>query len=182
MHRGPLTAVLFAVATAPLGAQRDEVPTGGPVPETFQRSSDRALRFLLNAQNRNGSWGDEPGSPGDVGNTAWAAMSLLAMGYTPTRGEHAMRLRRAMDWLRLHTRGFDEQAPFFAGGTLLQRKLGKSVDLFLVTLCYSQMVGMCVDMLAPVASTASFTVLNTGTPIVSVPPLPGDVPPITFVP
>ena len=36
--------------------------------------------------------------------------------------------------------------------------------------------------LAPVASTASRTVLNTGTPSTSWPPLPGVTPPTTFVP
>ena len=38
------------------------------------------------------------------------------------------------------------------------------------------------DALAPVAFTASATVLNTGTPRCVVPPLPGLVPPTTLVP
>ena len=38
------------------------------------------------------------------------------------------------------------------------------------------------DALAPVASTASFTVLNTGIPSTSLPPLPGVTPPTTLVP
>src|SRR5512135_331595 len=38
------------------------------------------------------------------------------------------------------------------------------------------------DVFAPVASTASFTVSNTGTPAAHSPPLPGEVPPTTLVP
>ena len=38
------------------------------------------------------------------------------------------------------------------------------------------------DAVAPVASTASFTVLNTGMPSTSVPPLPGVTPPTILVP
>ncbi len=39
-----------------------------------------------------------------------------------------------------------------------------------------------IDVSAPVASTASFTVLNTGTPTWVVPPLPGVTPPTTGEP
>jgi len=38
------------------------------------------------------------------------------------------------------------------------------------------------EAVAPVASTASFTVLYTGTPSTSVPPLPGVTPATIFVP
>ena len=39
-----------------------------------------------------------------------------------------------------------------------------------------------MDVLAPVAATASFTVLNTGMPLTSCPAFPGEVPPTTLVP
>ena len=39
-----------------------------------------------------------------------------------------------------------------------------------------------IDTLAPVAATASSTVLNTGLPMCSWPPFPGVTPPTTFVP
>ena len=38
------------------------------------------------------------------------------------------------------------------------------------------------DAVAPVAATASFTVLKTGMPSTSVPPLPGVTPPTILVP
>ena len=39
-----------------------------------------------------------------------------------------------------------------------------------------------MEVLACVCSTASYIVLKTGMPSTSVPPLPGEVPPTTFVP
>src|SRR5262245_43036749 len=93
-------ALCAAVATA-----QAPLDTSAAVPATFRTASESGLQFVLRAQNRDGSWGDEPGSPGDLGNTAWAAMSLLAMGHTPTRGQQAFAVRRAVDWLLFHTRG-----------------------------------------------------------------------------
>jgi hypothetical protein len=130
---------------ASLAAQTGPLDTSAAVPAAFFTASESGLQFVLRAQNRDGSWGDEPGAPGDLGNTAWAAMSLLALGHTPTRGQHAFAVRRAVDWLLYHTRGFDVNPPQFRMGTLLQRKLGNNADLYLTCLGYTQLIGMNVD-------------------------------------
>jgi hypothetical protein len=143
---GALAPSLRCQATAPAASAAEHpLLRNDPVPAASRASADRGLRFVLAAQNRDGSWGDEPGMAGDVGNTAFAALALLATNNTPTRGEHAFALRRAVDWLMLKTRGFDSSPPSFRMGTLLQRKLGENADLYLVCVCYSQLVGMNVD-------------------------------------
>jgi len=141
--------IVVAMCTLALGAslaaQTGPLDTSAAVPAAFFTASESGLQFVLRAQNRDGSWGDEPGAPGDLGNTAWAAMSLLALGHTPTRGQHAFAVRRAVDWLLYHTRGFDVNPPQFRMGTLLQRKLGNNADLYLTCLGYTQLIGMNVD-------------------------------------
>jgi hypothetical protein len=117
---------------------------GDPVSELARLSAEKGLQWLLAAQNRDGSWGDNPGSPGEVGNTAIACLALLAHGSTPSRGVHCMPVRRGFDWLAKRTRNY-------AGGneldrtTLLHRKLGNNADLYLVALLYSQSLGVNVE-------------------------------------
>jgi hypothetical protein len=112
-----------------------------PVSPLARETADLAMAWLLRAQNTDGSWGDNPGSPGEVGNTAIACLALLAHGSTPTRGRHCLRLRRAFDWLAQRTRNYD-------GGreldrmTLLHRKLGNNADLYLVALLYTQSLSL----------------------------------------
>jgi hypothetical protein len=115
-----------------------------PVSELARASAEKGVQWLLRAQNRDGSWGDNPGSPGEVGNTAIACLALLAHGSTPSRGQHCLPLRRAFDWLCKRTRNY-------AGGkeldraTLLHRKLGDNADLYLVALLYSQSLSLNVE-------------------------------------
>ncbi len=117
-----------------------------PVSPPARAAVDRALRWLLSAQNRDGSWGDNQGAPGDVGNTCIAALALLSTGSTPTRGPHWRPIRRALEWLEPRTRGYGTSGAALDQYTLLQRKLGDNIPLYLVTLLYSQVVGQGVDL------------------------------------
>ena len=135
---GPL--LLLALALLPASTSPPD-----PVSPEARTSSDRGLAFLLSAQNPDGSWGDEPGSMGDVGNTCIGALALMGAGSTPARGVYWRQLRKAVDWVSARTRGYDEGWVRFPAGTLLQRKLGDNADLYLVSLLYSQLLGMNVD-------------------------------------
>jgi hypothetical protein len=117
-----------------------------PVPAEARASCERGITFLLNAQNSDGSWGDEPGSMGDVGNTSIAVLALLGAGSTPTRGPHWRATRRGIDWVMRRTRGYDEGRIPFRANTLLQRKLGENADLYLSSLLYSQLLGINTDL------------------------------------
>lgn len=132
-----LGAVVFLGSAGPLP---DE-----PVSEVARESCETALRWLVHAQNRDGSWGDNPGAPGEVGNTCIAALALLAEGSTLTRGRYCVRLRKAVDWVRARTRGYGAEHAGLDTATLLQRKLGENIDLYLVALLYSQVLGLNVD-------------------------------------
>lgn len=112
-----------------------------------RQSSEHALRWLLAAQNTDGSWGDNAGSRGEIGNTSIALLALIAHGSTPTRGPHYRAVRRGLDWVRRRTRGYGNDAVVLDRQTLLQAKLGPNADLYLVTLLYSQVIGHNVDRL-----------------------------------
>ena len=109
----------------------------------------------MRAQNQDGSWGDNPGFPGEVGNTCIAALALMATGDTISRGEHSRRIRRAVDWLLQRTRGVGAANLVLDRDTLLQRKLGENIDLYLVALLWSQVLGQHPD-----AEIAAFAALR----------------------
>jgi prenyltransferase beta subunit len=116
-----------------------------PVPQKAQRSIDRALQWLVAAQNHDGSWGDDRGSRGDISNTCIATLALLSTGDTVTRGKHAARIRRAVDYVFLRARRSGGDVDLLDQGTLMQRKLGPSVDLYLAALLLSQVIGLDLD-------------------------------------
>ena len=52
-----------------------------------KKSVGLAVKWLLKAQNRDGSWGLEANSPGDITCTALAGMALLEAGATEREGD-----------------------------------------------------------------------------------------------
>jgi squalene cyclase len=107
------------------------------------KASSAALRWLLAAQNSDGSFGDNPRSAGDVSNTSIAILALVSTGSTVDRGPHWRPLRRAVEWLLRHTRG---ESGAYDKTTLIQGKLGQNIDLYLATLAYAQLHGMHMDV------------------------------------
>jgi len=106
------------------------------------KTGSAALRWLLLAQNRDGSFGDNPRSQGDVSNTSIAILALLSTGSTVDRGPHWRPLRRAVDWLMRETGGGPGG---YDRATLIQRKLGQNIDLYLAALAYAQLLGTQMD-------------------------------------
>jgi len=130
-----------ALALATPGRSQDADVAVSP---DARASAERGLAWLLSAQNTDGSWGREPNTRGEVGNTSVAALTLLAHGSTLTRGPHHRPLRRAFEWLQRRTRDFGADTRLDQG-TLLQQKLGPSAELYLVTLLYAQALGLGLD-------------------------------------
>lgn len=106
------------------------------------KSGANALRWLLAAQNPDGSFGDNLRTPGDTSNTSIALVALLATGSTVDRGPHWRSIRRAADWLLRKTGG---RAGGYDSATLIQAKLGQNIDLYLAALAYSQLLGTHMD-------------------------------------
>ena len=120
-------------------------PGSSPVTPKVRKSVERAVDWLLRAQNSDGSWGDNPGMRGEVGNTCIATLALMATGSSTTRGRHWRRIRDAMTWLQVNTKGWGHSSVNLDNGTLLQGKLGQNIDLYLMTLLHSQAMGTGID-------------------------------------
>lgn len=141
--RSGLCATALAGLLALPGTGR--IADDDPLPPAARASVERALSWLVRAQNRDGSWGDDDGLQGEIGNTCIATLTLLGTGSTPTRGRYHREIRRALRWLDGRARGWGSSSDDLDRGTLLQRKLGDNIDLYLLTLLGSQLLGNDID-------------------------------------
>lgn len=64
-----------------------------------RRAVERGLQFLANTQNRDGSFGDTPTFHGNLAVTSLSALSLMAGGHLPGRGQHGDSVRRALNFV-----------------------------------------------------------------------------------
>lgn len=115
---------------------------GDDVDAAAAKASGAALRWLLAAQNSDGSFGDNPRTPGDVSNTSIAIVALLSTGSTVNRGPHWRAVRKAVDWLIRKTGG---SVGGYDRSTLVQSKLGQNIDLYLAAIAYAQLLGTQMD-------------------------------------
>lgn len=118
---------------------------GGPeITVQSEKSVEKGVKWMLRAQNRDGSWGLDSHTPGDPTCTVLAALSLMANGSTERAGtdpDIVSAVRRAIHWLVERARRFRGN---FAGGetTLIQHKLGHTVHTFFATVFMTQIYGM----------------------------------------
>ena len=112
---GLLTAANSSPTDEPLSPdrRRDMFRSGVTVPAETRRAIDRALKFLEERQNPNGSWTDRVGRKvhysyegvvtDHVGVTALVGMAFLANGSLPNRGPYAKSIRGALEYVLEHT-------------------------------------------------------------------------------
>lgn len=126
-------ALLLAGGTA--GTQDEAEPGTTPV--------SRGLRWLLRAQNRDGSWGLDARTPPDVSCTAVAALALMAGGNTERGGpdaEGVAAIRKAVEFVLGRVR--KTRGDFSRGEeTLIQRKLGTHIHTFFSAVLLTQAFG-----------------------------------------
>lgn len=95
-------ALPAAAQTAPREGAAAEPPPGEPPDLTpaARASIARGLQYLVNAQNRDGSW-RTAGSTGNypVAMTSLAGLALLAGGNTPTQGPYARNVSSALSFV-----------------------------------------------------------------------------------
>ena len=100
--------------------------------EEQTRASEKAMKWLLKAQNHDGSWGLDANSPGDITCTALAAMALIEAGYTEREGAEASSvnaLRRATEYILSAAKKAKGDIEL-SETTLIQYKLGRRVHNF----------------------------------------------------
>src|SRR5262245_35661971 len=67
------------------------------VPDKYKPAIKKGLDWLVKQQNADGTWTSQGQYP--VTMTSFAGLALLMEGSTTSKGYHAERLRKAVDWL-----------------------------------------------------------------------------------
>ena len=114
-------------------------------PENVQRAVDLGLKWIIDAQQRNGGWGAGSHQRQDLTNphavetdpatTAMVAMAMLRSGTTLKEGRFSDNLRRALE----HLLSAVENSPTESAnittqtGTQIQTKLGSNIDVILTS-------------------------------------------------
>ncbi|MHC4605318.1 MAG: hypothetical protein ACYTAF_00085 [Planctomycetota bacterium] len=139
--------VLAALLVFPAGTDPYEAlvaPDGGDETNGSRDAIDRGLDWLLRAQNKDGSWGLDKGTRGDISCTGLAALALMAAGTTERNGPSPSRvraLRKATEYIMGKARRM--RGDIVRGETtLIQRKLGRKIHNFFATVQLTQAYGM----------------------------------------
>ncbi len=114
-------------------------------PENVQRSVDRGLAWIVEAQNSNGGWGagshqrqnitDPHAVQTDPATTAMVAMAMLRSGTTLSKGIYSKNLSKALQYLlsAVETSPPNSHNITTQTGTQIQTKLGYNIDVVLTS-------------------------------------------------
>lgn len=114
-------------------------------PENVQRSVDRGLAWMIEAQNSNGGWGagshhrqnitNPHAVQTDPATTAMVAMALLRSGTTLSEGNYSGNLQKALYYLLDAIEASEPNSHNITSitGTQIQTKLGNNIDVILTS-------------------------------------------------
>ena len=101
-------SILFASAVDLMGGDKTPglqtlLPDGTPFPREITpksyKASQKGIEWLLQNQNRDGSWGCRRAAVPSAAVTGLACLGLMSMGDTPDRGKHAPKIKKALNWM-----------------------------------------------------------------------------------
>lgn len=144
MKYAALVAVLIMAGSSSAKSFAPPALPDDEMTDRQKRSIEKATGWLLQAQNRDGSWGLERSSGGDVTCTALAGLALMTAGNTERNGPDARSveaLRNASAYLMERAR--KARNDIVSGSvTLIQNKLGTKVHNFFAVIFLTQVYGM----------------------------------------
>lgn len=104
----------------------------------------KGVEWLLKAQNKDGSWGTDARTPGDITCTSVACLALMSQGNTENRSlneEIAKAIRDGTEYIIKNSS--DGRFLRYAGGSsLVQSKLGQHAHTFFAVVFLTQIYGM----------------------------------------
>jgi len=121
-------------------------------PEKVESSLDKALAFIMKAQQNNGGWGaglsskqnilDPHAVKTDPATTAMVLMSLLRTGNTLQKGAYSTQVSTGLEYLLKSVESSDPNSSTITKetGTQIQAKLGYNIDVVLTAQLLSNMV------------------------------------------
>jgi len=115
------------------------------------RSAERAMQWMVKAQNADGSWGMDIRTPSDIAATSMAAMALLAAGNTDRDGPDpacVKAVKKAVDYLLMRARKMRPGGDIAEGEqSEMQTYVGQRTHTFFATIFLSQIYGSrCLDL------------------------------------
>ena len=135
-----------------------EVAIARPDAKALSGTVQRGLDWLSQHQLANGAWGqgDEAPTMGgggqlsatpSVADTAMAVLAFMRAGETPSRGEHAARVKRGVEYILAEVEASDEKSLFVTQtrGTRVQMKIGTYVDTFAALMALTEAKGTMPD-------------------------------------
>lgn len=133
--------VLIGILSSGYNRYQDDT---NKITDKAKQSIDKGMKWLLKAQNKDGSWGIDIKTPGDITCTALGAMALMAAGNTEKSGpdpEAHDAIQRAYDWLLAKARKNPKKLST-EQHTMIQGKLGTNIHIFMGAVFLTQAYGM----------------------------------------
>ena len=137
VRRTLLAALLLAASAALAGEQAPDTVNTAPKEKPAQAralsiDASRPMKWMIEAQGKDGGWGTEKGAPPDVATTAIATIALIRAGHTLSAGEHQESVRKGIDFIvKAIERVAPENPEIQGAGTQPQAKLGRYIDTYL---------------------------------------------------
>lgn len=163
--RAPVPVAKKAVAgeTTPIANKGDKLPATelkpAVDPKPLSDQVKKGLRWLAEHQLENGGFGqgDEAANMGaggkgmagtaNVGDTCAATLALIRSGSSPTQGDYAKQIVKAVEFVcdSIEKSDADGLAITDVKGTRLQGKLGPFIDTFMASLLLPEVLGKMPD-------------------------------------
>jgi hypothetical protein len=94
-----LGSIAIFLPTPNFGQDKLSILTPDEITAPAKQSIDKGLKWLIDHQNADGSWGCQKGEPPSVALTSLAALALMASGSTQDRGPYAKQIQKAVKWV-----------------------------------------------------------------------------------
>ena len=128
-------------------------------PKALSNNVLKGIKWLLDHQDPEGSWsqGEESRHMGtsknnlkdkpNVADTCAAALALIRSGSTPSKGEYARNITKAVTYVCDQIKKSDDKSLFITDikGTRLQMKLGTYIDTFMASMLLAEVTGKMPD-------------------------------------
>lgn len=138
--------------TAPKKPAASKAAAPAVQPKPLSANVKKGLAWLAKTQHKDGGWsqGEESEAMGhgldevrdkpNVGDTCMAALALMRCGNTPSSGQYAANVRKAVDFVCAHVEKSGPTALTVTDvqGTRLQMKLGNYIDTFLASMLLTE--------------------------------------------
>jgi hypothetical protein len=137
-------------------------PATRPAAKPITQNIQKAVGWLVNSQNKDGSWGqgEESSQMGggaqlkstpNVADTCMALMAMVHAGQNPKEGDHSQNVINGINFVCAQIEDSDEKSLFCTSlrGTRTQSKLGTYIDTFLA----AQMLGEVKNVMHSEAAT-----------------------------